>query len=117
MANGPSEHIEFDILIQASGSGGVPHVTTIESFQPASETIEKCHRWLAARGVTCHPTHFGLSCSAPRGLFESLFSTQLEPTEGGPGKPEWQSDKEPQPPSEIAKDIYQITISAPPELF
>jgi hypothetical protein len=109
--------INFDILIRSSASGGEPHLTTIDRYRPKAEDIEECRRQLAAKGVQCHTTNFGLACTVPLEMFESLFSTQLEANEPRPGVPPWRCLTDPQPPLEIAHLIEQITIPAPPDFF
>ena len=109
--------IDFDILIRSAASGKEVDVSNIQEFRPDPADIEKCRRWLLSKGVTCHPTDFGLVCSTSRESFESLFSTQINRNRPSPGKPIWTCQRDPQPPREIADCIEQITISAPPELF
>lgn len=111
------DKVEFDILMKPSGTDSFPHVSTIKQFRPSLEIIEKCRILLAKKGVICNTTGFGLSCSTSRKLFESLFLTQLVPSDLKPGTPPWRCTKEPQPPKEIAQHVEQITISAPPEYF
>ncbi len=110
------DKVKFNILIRSSGDS-FPHVSTIKQFRPSPGIIEKCRILLAKKGVVCNNTDFGLSCSTSRELFESLFSTQLLPSDLKPGIPPWRCTKEPQPPKEIAQHVEQITISAPPEYF
>lgn len=117
MARNKSDNIEFDILVRAEASGETPDVSNIHRFRPDPEDVEKCRRWLAGKGVSCHTSEFGLACSASRQLFESLFSTKVEPLEQGPGKPPWRLLNDPEPPAEIADYVEDVTIAVPPELF
>jgi hypothetical protein len=117
MSNTDSGRIDFEILLRSPGSKRTPHVDTIDQFRPDVEAVEYCRRWLSDKGVTCYPTEFGLVCSASKELFESLFSTKIEPVRQMPGKPPWRFLSGPKPPSEIAHYIEQIEIPAPPELF
>lgn len=109
--------IQFDILLKPAGSFDKPHVNNIDLFRPLSENIEKCHRWLSSKGVTCHPTDFGLACSAPAELFESLFSTKVERSELKIVAPPWNCSPPPKAPLEIEEYIDQISIAAIPELY
>ena len=117
MTDEQGDPIEFDILIRPPASGKHPDVKNIEQFRPDPADIEKCRRWLVSKGVTCHPTDFGLACRTSRNGFESLFSTQVNRERPSPGNPMWTCQRDPQPPSEIAGCIEQITISVRPELF
>ncbi|MHC4508008.1 MAG: protease pro-enzyme activation domain-containing protein [Planctomycetota bacterium] len=117
MEKGPSNIIGFDILLKAPGSDKTPHVDNIAQFKPPPENIAKCHRWLASRGVTCHATDFGLACSAPVGLFETLFSTKVECGTPAPGAPHWHCSSPPEAPREIEEYVDQISISVLPELY
>lgn len=109
--------VDFELLLRAAGSGGTPHIETIDRFRPRPEDIEFCRRWLSARGVTCFPSDFSLVCRAPKELLESLFSTKIEAQTKGPGMPGWRFLSDPIPPAEIAAYIEQVEIPAPPELF
>jgi hypothetical protein len=115
MENNLSDIISFDILLKSAGTGRFPHVGNIDLFRPPPGNIEKCHRWLASKGVTCHPTEFGLVCGAPAGLFEILFSTKVKRNISGSGTPSWECISPPRLPPEIEEYVEQITISAPPE--
>ncbi len=111
------KNIGFDVLLKSSASGGMPSLNNIEQFKPPQENIAKCNRWLTSKGVTCHATDFGLACSAPAELFETLFSTKVKYTRSSPGAPCWHSTSHIKVPLEIAEYIDQISISAPPEFF
>jgi hypothetical protein len=115
----PGERIEFDILLKGPESDVDAPVTvdTVAGRRPSVETIERCRRWLEGRGVTCHPSAFGLACSAPKQLFESLFDVDLATTGAAPGTPPYRMSRPARPPDPIAELVDQITISAPPELF
>ena len=117
MEKSPSDIVEFDILLKSPGSGKTPRADNISQFKPPAENIEKCRRWLASRGVTCHSTDFGLVCSAPAELFEALFSTELKRRSPTPGVPCWDCSSPPQAPREIEEYVDQISIAAPPELY
>lgn len=117
MATDKSDIIEFNILVRAEAAGEIPGLGNLDRFRPDPEDIERCRRWLSGNGVTCYTTEFGLACSAPCKLFESLFSTRVKQSKPGPGKPPWQLLTDPVPPSEIADYIEDLTISASPELF
>ena len=111
------DEVVFDILLHSSASGKQPSVSTIDQFLPPPEEIERCRRYLVARGVEAHATEFGLACRAPCDLFESLFGVSLNPITHTPSTPRFEMIGQPNPPEEIAKAIDQITISAVPELF
>ena len=109
--------IGFDILLKAPASGKTPHIDNIDQFKPPQENIVKCHRWLAAKGVTCHSTDFGLACKAPVALFETLFSTKVNRGNSAPGEPNWHCLSPPKAPREIEEYVDQISIPAPPEFY
>jgi hypothetical protein len=117
MATNKTDIIEFNILVGAEGAGTKPDLSNLDRFRPDPADIERCRRWLAGNGVTCYTTEFGLACSAPCNLFESLFSTEVRRSKRVPGKPPWKMLTKPVPPPEIADYIEDVTISAPPELF
>jgi len=112
-----SDKIEFDVLIRNKATDETPDVNSIDLSRPEPEDIEKCRQWLVGMGIACFATEFGLACSASRELFESLFSTRLEPLEKRPGRSRWQLQRDPKPPVEIADYVKEITLSVPPELF
>ena len=117
MDKGPSNIVGFDILMRAPASGKTPNIDNIDQFKPPPENIVKCHRWLASRGVTCHPTDFGFACSAPVDIFETLFHTKVKRSKSAPGVPSWSCSPPPKAPHEIEEYVDQITIPAPPEFF
>lgn len=119
MPNSPAPLVYFDILVRAvrPGPGRKARLSNLEEFRPSDEDVEKCRRMLAARGVTCHFTGFGLACSVPRELFESLFSARLEAHRTEQGMMFWKPSSEPKPPEELASLVEQITIARPPDLF
>jgi len=117
MAEAHSNLIGFDILLKAPASGKTAHVGNIDKFKPPPENIVKCHRWLAAKGVTCHATDFGLACQAPAEQFESLFSTKVKRTSSTAGDPGWHCLSPPKAPPEIEAYVDQISIPAPPEFY
>ena len=109
--------VSFDVLLRSPGSGRAPSVTNIDQFRPPSDAIEKVLRFLIAKGMVCHSTDFGLACTAPRTLFESLFSVRLQSVDAQPGMPAWQISGTPKLPREIADLIEQFTIATSPESF
>jgi hypothetical protein len=109
--------IQFDVIVRSEASGETQDARNIDQFRPEPEDIEMCRQWLARKGVVCYPTEFGLACSASRKIFESLFSTRLEPQEQRPGKARWRLQKVPKAPAAIADYIKGITLSVSPELF
>jgi hypothetical protein len=117
MATIMDHKIDFNVLVRSQASGQTPDLSNIDLFRPDPEDIEKCRQWLGRKGVTCYPTDFGLACHASRDLFESLFSTRLEPQEQRPGKPQCRLQRDPKIPAEIADYITEITLTVPPELF
>ena len=117
MASNSVDQVSFDLLLRTAGSGRIPTVENIHEFHAPAEEIEKCRRWFASQGITCHATQFGLACTATRESFESIFSVRLTPTQGGPGAHSHQMSEEAKPPPELADLIDQITLSAPPEFF
>ena len=113
------DRVEFDVLLRAqTGDGERPvDVKTVSARRPPAETIERCRQWLEGQGIICHPTAFGLACSAPRPLFESVFGVEVIETDGGPGRPPVEMSGPAQVPEAIAETVEQITIGAAPELF
>ena len=109
--------VQFNVLVRSVGFGPAPKPATIDPFKPSEESIEQCWLWLVRQGVTCHPTEFGLTCSAPRQLFERLFATRLQADEPAPGRLAWRCLEKPQAPVEVSALVDQITLSAAPELF
>ncbi len=118
MTTSEAERVVFEILLRAPGSGGIPSLDTIAQHRPDPGAIEVCRRVLAAGGVTCHPTDFGLVCDAPREVFESLFRVKLGRIhDRQPARPAWVVEEEPRPPEAIASYVDQVTISSEPEFF
>lgn len=118
MTTSEAERVVFEILLRAPGSGGIPSVGTIAQHRPDPGAIEECRRVLAAGGVTCHTTDFGLVCDAPREIFESLFRVKLARSrDRRPALPAWVVEGEPRPPETIASYVDQVTISSGPEFF
>ena len=116
------ETSEFDIvninIILKSGSPETDiHVNTIKNFIPDSGDLERCRRYLISRGVTCHPTSFGLACSAPKEVIEKVFKTKLKTNENESISSMRQFLIKPEIPVEIEKYVEQITLEIPPELF
>ncbi|UCG69031.1 MAG: hypothetical protein JSV09_14795 [Thermoplasmata archaeon] len=107
----------FDILLRSLTTAKQPSVSTIDNFRAPPEKLEKCRRYLVARGVEAHATDFGLACKAPRALFESLFKVSLKPIEHTGVGPRFEMVGQPNPPEEIAESIDQVTITATPEFF
>ena len=112
-----SNIIQFDILLKPADSSEILQVNNIDQFRPPPENIEKCHRWLTSKGVTCYRTDFGLACSAPAELFESLFSTKVERSKLKIAAPPWHCSLPPKAPPEIGEYIDQISITVLPELY
>lgn len=108
--------INFDILL--GKRGGAPTVETVEAYRANPELVERCRRWLAARGVSAHATPFGLACSAPGKVIEELFGTSLaaEPA-SRPGTPPYRFVGAPRLPADFPADAAEITLSAEPEFF
>lgn len=118
---GSSDSIEFSVLLRSPATdagldASAATAESLENYYPAPDAIESCGRWLAGAGVTCHPTNFGLACSAPRKLLEELFSTRLEISESATG-PKYKFAVDPTIPAPIAGTVHRITIEAAPEFF
>ncbi|MGH0037255.1 MAG: hypothetical protein ACQGVK_19695 [Myxococcota bacterium] len=112
------DRVRFDVLLRAPGSGREASVGTIADHRVDPDAIERCRRVLADRGVTCHPTDFGLVCDASKVVFEGTFGVELaRSAEGHTGRPAWAMLGVPAPPESIADLVDQITIAAEPELF
>lgn len=113
------DRVEFDVLLKAP-TGYVERpvdVETVSARRPSAETIERCRQWFEGQGIVCHPTAFGLACSAPRPLFESVFGVEVIETGGGPGRPPLEMSRPAQVPDVIEEMVEQITIGAAPEMF
>lgn len=118
MADAPGAEpvVEFEVLVRGPSAGAPPSVETVEGLRPRPADLERCRRYLADRGVTCHATDFGLACSAPRRLVEALLGSQLEPVESTTGPP-WRFVGAPRAPDDIAELVEQVSLVARPELF
>ena len=112
-----AEHVSFDILLRSAGAGREASVASVESFKPTPDDIAKCHRWLLSKGFSAHMTEFGLTCSAPKVLFEETFSVSLQPSGGEAGQPAFVMSGPVIPPDEIAELVDQVTITPLPILF
>ena len=117
MSSTAEELVSFDVLLRSPAAGKTPSTANIEEFRPPAEKIERIRSWFAKRGVDAYPIEFGLACRSTRKVFELLFRVSLKPVELSPGRPPFEIVGHPEPPKEIAQDIEQVTISAPPEIF
>jgi len=111
--------VQFDVLLRGHNGAGTPSVATIDNFKPKFDDIVRTERWFTAHGVTVYKTEFGLSCSAPREVFESIFDVKLSSrTDPGSGTvfylPEGSSLRIPE---ELADIIDQVTLTVSPEFF
>jgi len=111
--------VNFDILLrsQASDADVAATVYTIDEFRPSPDAIEECRRWLTLKGITCHPTGFGLACSAPETIFISLFPKRRDTRPPRENEEKDESIGEFEPPNAIAHLIDQITLSQMPDLY
>lgn len=111
--------VNFDILLrsQASDADAAAHVDTIDEFRPSPDAIEECRRWLTLKGIACHPTDFGLACSAPETIFYSLFAKRRNSGSQPDNAEKVHSIGEFEPPKAIAHLIDQITLSQMPDLY
>ena len=111
--------VNFDILLrsQASDAGAAANLGTIDEFRPPPAAIEECRRWLALKGIACHPTDFGLACSAPETIFYSLFPKRRNTKTQRDVADNDNSSGEFEPPEAIAHLIDQITLSQMPDLY
>ena len=114
-----TREVSFDILLKGrmADTSRTPQMENIEQFKPTGETIERSRRWLLGEGVRCHPTEFGLACTAPVELFERLFQVRLEERLVTPGGAPFGLSGEPVAPEPIADWVDQITLTVAPELF
>jgi hypothetical protein len=113
----PDALVSFEVVLRTPGSGRIPTVQNLDQFRPDPEKLEFVRRWLHARGVVAHTTGFGLACSAPATVFESLFGAQLRPAEEVAGAAAWQLDGPIRLPAEIAGLVEEVVLSRTPELF
>ena len=111
--------INFDILLHSGKElgGTLPGIHSIDQFKPQPEIIERCQRFFLSKGLDCHATDFGLSCSSSKEVIEKLFNTELTQEYLQDGRIQWKFLKEPVFPDEIGSYIRQLTISTPPEFF
>ena len=109
--------ISFDVTLKGADPGTTAGLATIDGLRPPQEAIERCVRWLAAKGVAAHATAFGAACSAPTELFESLFGVTLRRVDDRPNAPLYETSGEPAAPGEIADIVEAITLAREPELF
>lgn len=109
--------ININIILKSGSPEKDIHVKTIKSFIPDSGDIEHCRRYLISRGVSCHPTSFGLACSAPKETIEKVFKTKFKADEHDSTGSIIDFLSKPEIPAEIVEYVDQITIEIPPELF
>lgn len=111
------DEIMFDVLLRSAGSGHLPTTHNVEEFYAAAEDIEQCRKWFAERAINLHTTRFGLSGSAPKEQFETIFAAKLALIKSKPGEAEYSVVIEPKPPAELADLIERITVTAQPAFF
>ena len=110
--------VAFEVLLRPSKGRRLPSAATIEASRPDPEEAERCRRWLASRGATCHLTTFGIACSAPAEVFAALFRVRVAPNqERTPGQPTVVISGVIRVPTEIDQLVEQVALSVPPELF
>lgn len=109
--------ISFDVTLKGAVPGTTAGLGTIGGLRPPQEAIERCVRWLQAKGVAAHVTAFGAACSAPPELFELLFGVTLRRVRDRPSAPSYEASGEPTAPGEIADIVEAITLAGEPELF
>jgi hypothetical protein len=109
--------IRFDVLLRSAGTGRSPTTHNIADFRPADEAIERCRRWLSARGVEVHSATFSLACAAPVALFESLFDVKVVPIPPAPGCAPWCLQGGIRIPAEVATLVEDVTLTPTPEFF
>lgn len=112
-----SQLIKFEILLRAQSDEHIPSVSTIDEFKPKPDDINRAERWFSAQGVIAHTTDFGLVCSAPKEVFESLFGVSLTPVERGSSHPDYRIQGNIIFPDELRDIIEQVTLAVQPELF
>ena len=117
--NNRGHRVEFDVLLREPAADRERSVDlrTVGASRPSAGTIQRCRRWLEGQGIVCHPTTFGLACTAPMQLFSAVFGVELIATDPGPGRPPFEMSGEVQLPEEIAEIVEQVSIGAAPELF
>jgi hypothetical protein len=111
------DNVMFDILLHSAGSGRLPHGGNVQDFYASPDDIEQCRRWFAERDMILHATAFGLSGSAPREQFESVFAAKLSPNDSKQGQPGYKVLVEPKPPDDLREMIDQVSVISVPELF
>ena len=113
---GGDEVLKFDVLVRSEGAATdtLPSLRTLDELRPSPESIERCLRWFAVQGVTCHRTDFGLACEAAISTFKEAFGEDaLQRDPAG----DWQVAATMNLPPEVSDLVAQITISHPPEWF
>lgn len=111
------DEVMFDVLLRSAGSGHLPHTDNIHEFYVSSDDIEHCRRWFAERDIILHTTPFGLSGSATREQFETIFAAKLAPIKSVPGQLNYRLLVGPKPPAELTEMIDQITVTTSPAFF
>lgn len=96
-----SGSIYLDVLVRAHDSPERITVENIGRARPDPDVVERCRRWLAARGLECHATDFGVVCKGHREQVARVFGSATAP----------------RPPAEIARFVEQVSVTPPPEFF
>lgn len=118
MPQASTDMLSFDVLLRGGEAEEVvPAASTIDQLRPPPGAIERCYRWFAERGVTCHRTDFGLACQATVALFEKLFGVKVRSATSPNGQRTFTMDGQPGVPSELSDMIEQVTIARPPTFF
>ncbi len=110
-------NVQFEVLIHARDSGQVPSVATIDSFKPDPADLIHAKRWFTEQGITAHQTDFGLVCSAPKNIFESIFDVTLTENENQSSQVAFNIVGQISAPSELKDIIEQVTLSVQPEYY
>ncbi len=119
MAEAPIQGlVAFDALLRPAGGVETPTVENIGAFYAPPESVEKCRKWFAERGILCAANRFGVSGQMSRAEFEEIFVVELIPaTAPAAGMPVYRVEGQIQIPPELANEIDQVTVSGSPELF
>ena len=96
-----SDLVELELLVKAAAAPEVVTAENVADARPRAEDVEECRRWLAARGLECHATGFGVLCRGAAEAVEAVFGDLEQPVA----------------PQEIANLVEQVTRPKRPELF
>lgn len=93
--------IQVEITVKAPSRPEVVTAANVHEAKPRPEDIERCRRWVAARGLDAFATDFTVVCEGTPEQIADLFGDAEQPVA----------------PLEIAEFVDQVTVPRPPDLF